>query len=446
MARGTSPPPPEIRSPAERRGAEEGAEAAAEEEEEEVFDDAFDIPTGVLLVQAALVLNASRRFRYTLDLKKEAEKEEIRRKIQAHAQVIRAAFLFKEAEAYTGINLATASRSFPIELEKLITLNRDHDSVALQEIGGVKGMSDLLKSDIDRGISPNEDELSQRRNAYGANTYPRKKRKNILDAIRKAPPAAISLTLGMTTEGVDVMFQHLNEEKQNIQVEVIRGGKRFETSIFDLVGDVVPLKIGDQVPADGVLISGHSLAIDESSMTGESKIVHKDQKAPFLMSGCKVADGYGSMLVTDVGTNIEWGQLMAKLSEDNGEETPLQVRLNGVATFIGMVGLSVAGAVLVVLWIRYFTGHTKNPDGTTQFVAGTTSVKQAFMGAIKILTIAVTIVAVAVPEGLPLAVTLTLAYSMRKMMRDKALVRRLSSCETRDQQRPYAAIRQGLLP
>jgi len=138
-------------------------------------------------------------------------------------------------------------------------------------------------------------------------------------------------------------------------VEVVRGGKRCGASIFDLVvGDVVPLNIGDQVPADGVLISGYSLAIDESSMTGESKTVRKDQKAPFLMSGCKVADGYGSMLVTGVGINTEWGQLMANLSEDNGEETPLQVRLNGVATFIGMVGLSVAGVVLGVLAIRYF--------------------------------------------------------------------------------------------
>ncbi|VAI19273.1 unnamed protein product [Triticum turgidum subsp. durum] len=190
-------------------------------------------------------------------------------------------------------------------------------------------------------------------------------------------------------------------------------------------------------------------------MTGESKIVHKDQKAPMLMSGCKVVDGYGSMLVTGVGTNTEWGTLMANLSEDIGEETPLQVRLNGVATLIGIVGLSVAGVVLVVLWIRYFTGHSNNPDGTTAFVAGTTGAKQGFMGAISIFTVAVTIVVVAVPEGLPLAVTLTLAYSMRKMMRDKALVmhtkrftkknlyssinlcfwfriqvRRLSSCET----------------
>nr|CAD1825540.1 unnamed protein product [Ananas comosus var. bracteatus] len=124
------------------------------------------------------------------------------------------------------------------------------------------------------------------------------------------------------------------------------------------------------------------------------------------------------------------GSIDGQHIEDNGEETPLQVRLNGVATFIGMVGLTVAGAVLVVLWIRYFTGHTKNPDGTAQFIKGKTSVKEAFNGAIKILTVAVTIVVVAVPEGLPLAVTLTLAYSMRKMMRDKALVRRLSSCET----------------
>ncbi|KAL5974112.1 Calcium-transporting ATPase 5, plasma membrane-type [Asimina triloba] len=82
-----------------------------------------------------------------------------------------------------------------------------------------------------------------------------------------------------------------------IKTEVVRGGRRIDASIYDLVvGDVVPLKIGDQVPADGILISGHSLEIDESSMTGESGLVRKDQRAPFLMSGCKVADGYGTML------------------------------------------------------------------------------------------------------------------------------------------------------
>ncbi|VAI74221.1 unnamed protein product [Triticum turgidum subsp. durum] len=297
MAVGSSPTPPEIRSP-ERDRPEDAAGAEGEEEEEE-FGDAFDIPhknashdSLLRWRQAALVLNASRRFRYTLDLKKEEEKEIIRRTIRSHAQVIRAVFLFKEAgendprEAYTGIQLPTASRSFPIEMEKLKTLNRDHDSVLLQEIRGVKGLSDLLKSNLEMGINPTEDELLQRRDVFGANTYPRKKRKNILRFIFDAckdltliilmVAAAISLTLGMATEGVEegwyeggsiflavflvilvtatsdyrqsLQFQHLNEEKQNIQVEVLRGGKRFRTSIFDLVvGDVVPLNIGDQV-------------------------------------------------------------------------------------------------------------------------------------------------------------------------------------------------------
>ncbi|XP_050228035.1 calcium-transporting ATPase 9, plasma membrane-type-like isoform X5 [Mercurialis annua] len=228
-----------------------------------------------------------------------------------------------------------------------------------------------------------------------------------------------------------LQFQNLNEEKQNIQLEVMRGGRVLKISIFEIVvGDIVPLKIGDQVPADGILITGHSLAIDESSMTGESKIVHKDHRVPFFMSGCKVADGVGTMLVTGVGINTEWGLLMASISEDTGEETPLQVRLNGVATFIGIVGLSVAASVLAVLLGRYFTGNTKNSNGDVQFVKGQTKISEAIDAVIKIFTIAVTIVVVAVPEGLPLAVTLTLAYSMRKMMADKALVRRLSACET----------------
>ncbi|KAB2062693.1 hypothetical protein ES319_A10G170100v1 [Gossypium barbadense] len=148
------------------------------------------------------------------------------------------------------------------------------------------------------------------------------------------------------------------------------------------------------------------------------------------MSGCKVADGFGTMLVTGVGINTEWGLLMASISEDTGEETPLQVRLNGVATFIGIVGLSVAVSVLAILLARYFTGNTEDPDGATQFIKGRTKFDDAFNDVVKIFTIAVTIVVVAVPEGLPLAVTLTLAYSMRKMMADKALVRRLSACET----------------
>ncbi|CAL8990457.1 unnamed protein product [Prunus brigantina] len=431
--------------------------------------------------QAALVLNASRRFRYTLDLKKEEEKQQTLRKIRAHAQAIRAAYLFKEAgnQQVNGIvpPKPSSAGDFPIGQEQLVSVTRDHNLPALQQYGGasllkislVKGLGDLLKTNLDKGIHGDDADLLKRKNAFGTNTYPKKKARSFwtflweawqdLTLIILMVAAVASLVLGIKTEGIDdgwydggsiafavilvivvtaisdyrqsLQFQNLNEEKRNIQLEVIRGGRRVEVSIYDLVvGDVVPLNIGDQVPADGILISGHSLAIDESSMTGESKIVRKDSKEPFLMSGCKVADGNGTMLVTSVGVNTEWGLLMASISEDTGEETPLQVRLNGVATFIGIVGLTVAFAVLVVLLVRYFTGHTKNANGTPQFKAGKTKFGDAIDGAIKIVTIAVTIVVVAVPEGLPLAVTLTLAYSMRKMMADKALVRRLSACET----------------
>ncbi|KAL6191793.1 hypothetical protein ACLB2K_038182 [Fragaria x ananassa] len=450
--------------------------------------------------QAALVLNASRRFRYTLDLKKEEEKKQTLRKIRAHAQAIRAAFIFKDSVPLENGTVPPKPRSageFPIEQEELASISRDHNFTTLQQYGGaslprnlfcyltlyinvmiflivvslyqVKGLGDLLKTSLEKGIPGSDDDLLKRKNAYGSNTYPRKKPRSFwrflweacqdLTLIILMVAAVASLALGIKTEGIkegwydggsiafavllvivvtaisdykqSLQFQNLNEEKRNIQIEVIRGGRRVEVSIYDLVvGDVIPLNIGDQVPADGVLITGHSLSIDESSMTGESKIVRKDTKEPFLMSGCKVADGNGVMLVTSVGINTEWGLLMASISEDTGEETPLQVRLNGVATFIGIVGLTVAFLVLIVLLVRYFTGHTLNANGTPQFVSGKTKFGKAIDGAIKIVTIAVTIVVVAVPEGLPLAVTLTLAYSMRKMMADKALVRRLSACET----------------
>ncbi|XP_042015700.1 calcium-transporting ATPase 9, plasma membrane-type-like isoform X2 [Salvia splendens] len=427
--------------------------------------------------QAALVLNASRRFRYTLDLKKEEERRQLVAKIRTHAQVIRAAVLFQEAGkglpgAVTSTLPSSPTRSvdFGISSEELVAISKDHDLSLLQRNGGVKGLAEKLKSNQDNGVSGDESDLIKRKNAFGSNTYPRKKGRSfwrfVWDACRDTTliilmvAATASLVLGIKTEGIkegwydggsiavavfivivftavsdykqSLQFQNLNEEKENIQMEVIRGGRRTKISIFEIVvGDVLPLKIGDQVPADGLVISGHSLSVDESSMTGESKIVHKDPvRSPFLMSGCKIADGYGTMLVTSVGINTEWGLLMASISEDNGEETPLQVRLNGVATFIGMVGLGVALLVLIVLVARFFTGHTKDPDGTVQFRAGKTKIGDAIDGFVKIFTVAVTIVVVAVPEGLPLAVTLTLAYSMRKMMADKALVRRLSACET----------------
>ncbi|KAK9059539.1 hypothetical protein SSX86_020243 [Deinandra increscens subsp. villosa] len=395
------------------------------------------------------VLNASRRFRYTLDLKKEEEN----RRIRTHAQIIRAAYHFQAAYGPHPFPIPTGD--YGVGREQLAAMTRDHDFAALQYLGGVCGLAEKLNTNLDKGIHEDESNILDRKNVFGTNTYPWKKRlgfwRILLDACRDKTliiltvAAVASFVLGTTTEGIKegwydggsiglsviitiavtaisdykqaLQFQIINEEKQNIQLEVVRGGRRVKISIFDIVvGDVIPLKIGDQVPADGVLISGHSLAIDESSMTGESKIVNKDHKSPFLMSGCKVADGYGTMLATSVGIDTEWGLLMACISEDNGEETPLQVYLNGVANIIGLVGFMDAISVLIALLARYF-------------IAGKTSVGDAFGDAIKIFTFAVTIVVVAVPEGLPLAITLTLAHSMHKMMADNALVRRLYACE-----------------
>jgi Ca2+-transporting ATPase len=224
----------------------------------------------------------------------------------------------------------------------------------------------------------------------------------------------------------------LSKISSNIKIDVVRSGRRQEVSIFEIVvGDVVCLKIGDQVPADGLFIDGHSLQIDESSMTGESdhvEINHK--KNPFLVSGTKVADGYGQMLVTSVGMNTTWGEMMSHISRDTDEQTPLQARLNKLTSSIGMVGLTVAFLVLVVLLVRYFTGNTQDESGNKEFNGSKTKADDIVNAVVGIVAAAVTIIVVAIPEGLPLAVTLTLAYSMKRMMKDQAMVRKLSACET----------------
>ena len=133
-----------------------------------------------------------------------------------------------------------------------------------------------------------------------------------------------------------------------------------------MVGDVVCLKIGDQVAADGLFLDGHSLQVDEFSMTGESDHVEvNSHHNPSLISGTKVADEYGQMLVTSVGMDTTWGEMMSTISGDLNEQTPLQARLN-------KVGLAVAFLVLVVLVVRYFTGNTEDENGNQEFNGGKT--------------------------------------------------------------------------
>ncbi|EEC66952.1 hypothetical protein OsI_33593 [Oryza sativa Indica Group] len=215
-------------------------------------------------------------------------------------------------------------------------------------------------------------------------------------------------------------------------VSVVRAARRQEVSIFDVVvGDVVVLKIGDVVPADGVFLDGHALQVDESSMTGEPHPVEVDAvKSPFLASGVKVVDGYGKMVVTAVGTDTAWGEMMRTITRENTDPTPLQERLEGLTSSIGKVGIAVAVLVFAVLTARHFTGSTRDEQGNALFDKRNVTFNAVFSGLVGIFQQAVTIIVVAIPEGLPLAVTLTLAFSMKRMVRENALVRRLSACET----------------
>ncbi|XWS41778.1 hypothetical protein CRYUN_Cryun17cG0112300 [Craigia yunnanensis] len=221
-----------------------------------------------------------------------------------------------------------------------------------------------------------------------------------------------------------LQFKDLDKEKKKITIQVTRSACRQKMSIYDLLpGDIVHLNIGDQVPADGIFVSGFSVLIDESSLTGESEPVMVNAENPFMLSGTKLQDGSCKMMVTTVGMRTQWGKLMATLSEGGDDETPLQVKLNGVATIIGKVGLFFAVVTFAVLMQGLFM--SKLQEGTIWSWSGDEALKM-----LEFFAVAVTIVVVAVPEGLPLAVTLSLAFAMKKMMNDKALVRHLAACET----------------
>ncbi|XP_034685211.1 putative calcium-transporting ATPase 13, plasma membrane-type [Vitis riparia] len=357
-----------------------------------------------------------------------------------------------------------------IDQTTLTEIVKEKNLKLLLESGGVEGVADALETDIKNGISGAVDDVALRQEAFGSNTYKRPPTKSLFHFVVEAFKdltilillfcAALSLGFGIKEHGLkegwydggsifvavilvisvsavsnfrqNRQFEKLSKVSNNIKIDVFRNGRRQQISIFEIVvGDVVSLKIGDQVPADGLFLDGHSLQVDESSMTGESDHVEVNSSHnPYLFSGTKVADGYAQMLVTSVGMNTTWGQMMSTISRDTNEQTPLQARLNKLTSSIGKAGLAVAFLVLVVLLVRYFTGNTEDENGNQEFNGSKTKADDIVNAVVEIIATAVTIVVVAIPEGLPLAVTLTLAYSMKRMMADQAMVRKLSACET----------------
>ncbi|KAJ9695899.1 hypothetical protein PVL29_011059 [Vitis rotundifolia] len=413
-----------------------------------------------------IVKNRRRRFRdvANLHMRSEAEKKKlkIQEKIRVALYVQKAALQFIDAGGRVEHKLSEEAREagFGIAPDELASIVRGHDITGLKAHDGLKGLASKVRVSLDEGVKSSD--IATRQNIYGLNHYTEKPSRTFLmfvwDALHDLTLiilmicAVISIGVGLPTEGwpegmydgvgilvsiflvvlvtaisdyrQSLQFRDLDKEKKKIFVQVTRDGYRQKISIYDLVvGDIVHLSIGDQVPADGVFISGYSLLIDESSLSGESEPVHISEEKPFFLSGTKVTDGSGKMLVTTVGMRTEWGKLMETLTEGGDDETPLQVKLNGVATIIGKIGLAFAVLTFVVLVVRFLVEKALRKEFTDWSSSDALTLLNYF-------AIAVTIIVVAVPEGLPLAVTLSLAFAMKKLMKEKALVRHLSACET----------------
>ncbi|XP_019716045.1 plasma membrane calcium-transporting ATPase 1-like isoform X1 [Hippocampus comes] len=413
------------------------------------------------------------------------------------------------------------------------------------DYGDVQGICRRLKTSPIEGLSGNPVDLEKRHAAFGKNFIPPKKAKTFLQLVWEALQdvtliileiaAIISLGLsfyhleggdseacGQASGGVEdegeaqagwiegaailfsviivvlvTAFNDWSKEKQfrglqsRIEQEqkftVIRKGQVIQIPVAEMVvGDIAQIKYGDLLPADGILIQGNDLKIDESSLTGESDHVRKSlEKDPMLLSGTHVMEGSGRMVVSAVGLNSQTGIIFtllgasendeekkAKKSKKQGppenrnkaktqdgialeiqplkseeaaeseekeeakpvkkvivpkkEKSVLQGKLTRLAVQIGKAGL-IMSAVTVIILILYFVIDTFGIQGRSWTSECTPIYIQYF---VKFFIIGVTVLVVAVPEGLPLAVTIALAYSVKKMMKDNNLVRHLDACET----------------
>ncbi|KAJ3157499.1 Calcium-transporting ATPase 10, plasma membrane-type, partial [Irineochytrium annulatum] len=230
----------------------------------------------------------------------------------------------------------------------------------------------------------------------------------------------------------DLKFKKLLLMQSDKRVKVIRSGMKDEISSWDImVGDVVEVVTGDEIPADGIYISGNRLVIDESPLTGESVPVKKSSQAPFLFSGCQVSEGSGKVLITGVGVRSSGGQIQELLNEAQNEETVLQHKLKIVAVLIGKIGVAAGIATFLGLAIRWSIDWAQGRIGVNTSCQGTST--NDTIARIQLIAqdfvVGITVVVVAVPEGLPLAVTISLAFSMFKMIKDKCFVRHLDASE-----------------
>eukprot|EP01125_Pyxidicula_operculata_P008955 TRINITY_DN295_c0_g1_i4.p1 TRINITY_DN295_c0_g1~~TRINITY_DN295_c0_g1_i4.p1 ORF type:complete len:851 (-),score=180.18 TRINITY_DN295_c0_g1_i4:1091-3643(-) len=399
------------------------------------------------------------------------------------------------------------SDQFHVTTETLydIVINKNEDEYEAR--GGIEGLAQLLRTDLQNGISEDKEEMSSRTLHFGENVMVHAPKANWFLLFFKALKEPIMIILGVSglialavgiikevlgvskngwIEGVavlialfivcsvsasnnyskDLQFRKLKDQSSDRLVRVIRGGREIQISILDLkVGDICPLYAGDKIPADGIFIhSLEDLYVDESAMTGEPDAQIKNCVKKSLCSGTNVVKGSGSMLVTGVGINTEWGKMLSTL-KSNEEDTPLQTKLDQLVLFIGKIGFSGAVIILIVLISYYINNHVVNPhvlvpcsdnmtvgnetitynenitvypcDAGYEMVGETTTKLrvdsfrvESLIELLKAFIVCITVIVVTIPEGLPLAVTLSLAYSMKQMMKDNNLVKHMAACET----------------
>ena len=286
----------------------------------------------------------------------------------------------------------------------------------------------------------------------------------------------VTLVGSITNYQKETKFHELNDiQNEGTKYNVIRNGIPHDLPSDDLlVGDLIHIMVGDIMPADLLLIDGNGIKMDESSLTGESETLKKEvyekcimktnnnktnPPSPLLLSGTNCVEGTGMAIVIAVGDHSQKG--IIKRTVDNAQEnsqTPLELKLEAIAGKIGNFGMTAGAITLIALLIRFCVDYKNNTneynDETTQqalycsflitapnhrsdkkimsIVNGklTNPKKKISRNILDIIMLCVSIIVVAIPEGLPLAVTLSLAFSIKKLMDKQNLVRKMHACET----------------
>ena len=227
--------------------------------------------------------------------------------------------------------------------------------------------------------------------------------------------------------GSEKAFEKLQEESSKIKCRVKRNNKIEEVDIEEVVvGDIVLLESGDRIPADGEIIEGE-ISVDESSLTGETKEIYKNIENKIVYRGTIVYSKQATMIVTKVGDNTFYGAISKELQQEQ-PESPLKLRLRKLAQIISKIGY--IGAFLVFVSYLFSVIFIKN-NFDIDLIKGTVTNLPLISGHILYaLTLCVTVIVVAVPEGLPMMITLVLSSNVKRMLKNNVLVRKLTGIET----------------